>query len=293
MAPTADVSWPYVAPMALVVAAIALVAPVASRLRPRLGTWCLTSLALSGAVAAAGILGGAMLGGLPGGLTLAERLGWCRRMAGHGSRPVAVLAGVLAVLALGNVVRLVRRQRREVAGLGGGSPIQVVNLATPGAFAVPGRPGSIVVTTGLLAVLSTDERRAMFAHERAHLDLHHHRFVRVVSLAAAAVPVLRPLVARVRFATERWADERAADEVGDRSSVADALARAALGGGPHPPAPALGAASLGVAARVRALGVQPRRSRCEPVALVLVVVAAGAAATQSHHLVTMLAHLCA
>jgi len=150
-----------------------------------------------------------------------------------------------------------------------------------------------VVTTGLLAVLSVDQRRAMFAHERAHLDLHHHRYVRAVRLAAAAMPPLRPLVKRVRFTTERWADEHAAREVGDRSFVAQALVRAALGGEEAPPAPVMAAAALGVAARVGALGSEPRRTVWEPVALGAVLAALAGAATQSHHLATMLRHLCA
>ncbi|HVL03359.1 MAG TPA: hypothetical protein VM386_02860, partial [Acidimicrobiales bacterium] len=113
-----------------------------------------------------------------------------------------------------------------------------------------------------------------------------------VRLAAAAVPLLRPLVTWVRFTTERWADEHAARELGDRSSVAKAIIRTALSGDKEPPAPVMAAATLGVAARVRALGSEPRRSVWEPLALTAMLAAVAGAATQSHHLATMLLHLC-
>ena len=138
------------------------------------------------------------------------------------------------------------------------SAIEVVPLALATAFAVPGRPGHIVVSKGTLDCLDVDERRAMFAHERAHLDHHHHhhRYVHLARLAAAAVPIVRPLVQQVRFATERWADEVAAAEVGDRHVVTSAIARAALArhDGVRPPAVAL--SGEGDVARVEAL-LQP------------------------------------
>ena len=286
-------SWTFFVPLALVALTTAVVTPLAHRLRPRAGTWCLTVLAVASTVAAAGSATAIIASGFPGGRRLVERYGWCQQIAGHGSWPAAAAAAVLAVLAAGNVGRVLRLERRELSGLSGGAAVQVVDVSAVGAFAVPGRPGSIVVTTGMLAVLSVDERRAMFAHERAHLDLHHHRYVRAVRLAAAAVPPLTPLVKRVRFTTERWADEHAAREVGDRSSVARALVQAALGGEEEPPMPVMAAATLGVAARVGALGSEPRRPVWEPIALGAMLAAPAGAATQSHHLATMLHHLCA
>ncbi|MFD0504110.1 hypothetical protein ACFQ0G_16340 [Streptomyces chiangmaiensis] len=68
----------------------------------------------------------------------------------------------------------------------------------------------------------------LLAHERAHLAHRHAFLATAVTLAAAADPLLAPVRTTVTFLVERWADERAADVVGDRSTTARALARAAL-----------------------------------------------------------------
>jgi Zn-dependent protease with chaperone function len=91
-----------------------------------------------------------------------------------------------------------------------------------------------VVTTALLAGLRPAERRALFAHERAHLAARHHRFLLIARLAADANPFLRPLRTAVSYTTERWADEEAARTVGDRRTVARAIGRAALISRPAP-----------------------------------------------------------
>jgi hypothetical protein len=108
--------------------------------------------------------------------------------------------------------------------------------ARPDAFAVPGRRyalarryrSQIVVTEGMLAALDPDQRRALLAHERAHLDGGHHRLRAAVELAAAANPLLIPARRTVGYLCERWADESAVAEVGSRKLVADAIATAAL-----------------------------------------------------------------
>jgi hypothetical protein len=85
-----------------------------------------------------------------------------------------------------------------------------------------------VVTTALLDRLRPAERRALFAHERAHLAARHDRFLLTVQLAARANPVLRPLRTAVAYTAERWADEEAARAVGSRRTVARAIGTAAL-----------------------------------------------------------------
>jgi hypothetical protein len=120
-------------------------------------------------------------------------------------------------------------EARRLAGQGRGELI-VVEADEPMAHAVPGRPGRIVVSTGMLAGLAPAERRALLAHERAHLAGGHHLFVAVVDVLAAANPLLRPLTTVIRYTTERWADEVAAGKVGDRSVVAMAVGKAALAG---------------------------------------------------------------
>jgi hypothetical protein len=85
-----------------------------------------------------------------------------------------------------------------------------------------------VVTTALLERLRPAERRALFAHERAHLDARHDRFLLAVQLAARANPFLRPLRTAVAYTAERWADEDAARSIGSRRTVARAIGTAAL-----------------------------------------------------------------
>ncbi|MFD8482155.1 M56 family metallopeptidase, partial [Kitasatospora sp. NPDC059673] len=96
------------------------------------------------------------------------------------------------------------------------------------AYALPGRPPRIVATTGMLAALSAPERAALLAHERAHLAGRHHLLLAAAEYAAACHPALRPLRGALGYHLERWADECAAAEVGDRALTARAIGRAAL-----------------------------------------------------------------
>ena len=139
----------------------------------------------------------------------------------------------------------------------------------------------MVVSTAMLRALPPAERRALLAHEAAHLRHHHHLHVQLAELAAAANPLLRPLAAAVHAGVERWADEEAAAEVGDRALAARPLARAGLaraGAGRHR---VPGAGDAAVAERTRAL-LAPRPAgrrglAAAVVALMLVPVAAATA----------------
>jgi beta-lactamase regulating signal transducer with metallopeptidase domain len=155
------------------------------------------------------------------------------------------------------------------------SELLVLRDDRPIAHALPGRPGRIVVSTAMLAALSPAERRALLAHERAHLSAHHHLFVAAVDVFAAANPVLRPLATTIRFTTERWADEAAARHVGDRSIAAHAVGKAALAGRDLlRPRIALAATTGPVPRRVAALLSDPAR-RPHPITLACMAVAFG------------------
>lgn len=200
--------------------------------------------------------------------------------------PVNVAASVLLVVLLGNGVRVAIRRilalrdaHRTAARDVFGSALLVLRDSRPIAYALPGRPGRIVVSAGMLNELAPAERRALLAHERAHLTNGHHMFVVVADVLAAFNPLLRPLTSVVRYTTERWADESAADVVGDRRIVARAVGKAALAGAVAPPsAVALGATTGPVPRRVGALlAARPQRSGivsvtglCATVACVLV-----------------------
>ncbi|MFE6595077.1 M56 family metallopeptidase [Streptomyces sp. NPDC057781] len=147
-----------------------------------------------------------------------------------------------------------RRARRALAGLPDTS-VAVLPDDVPYAYALPGwRRDRVVVTTALLRCLEPGERRALFAHERAHLAARHHRFLLAVQLASRANPFLRPLRTAVTFTAERWADEEAARTVGSRRVVARAIGKAALVSRGVPVATLAGVATPGpVPRRVAAL----------------------------------------
>ncbi|MGW6417157.1 M56 family metallopeptidase [Streptomyces sp. NPDC055055] len=152
----------------------------------------------------------------------------------------AAIPALLAVLvSCGGAAWRQLRARRRAAGALVGLPatsVAVLPDPIPYAYALPGAvparrgggDGRVVVSTGMLAGLSSAERRALFAHERAHLAGRHHRYLLAVHLAARANPFLLPLRTAVAYTAERWADEAAAAQVGSRRAVARAIGRAAL-----------------------------------------------------------------
>ncbi|MGW2958589.1 M56 family metallopeptidase [Streptomyces sp. NPDC001220] len=182
--------------------------------------------------------------------------------------PVPEVIGLAACLALAVVVwrvqRAVRAERRTrralrrlCAGHPGDTELVVAASRVPQAFAIPGRPGRILVTSAMLSALAPAERRVLLAHERAHLTHRHGLMVTATTLAAAANPLLGPVRAAVTFLVERWADERAATEVGDRGTTARALARAALSAGRARQSCALNFTDRAVTRRVAALQTSP------------------------------------
>jgi Zn-dependent protease with chaperone function len=143
-----------------------------------------------------------------------------------------VLVGFACTRTVVRHLRVRARARRALAGLPEG-PAEAGDLAvlpdrSPYAYALPGSPGRVVVSTGMLDGLAEDERGALLAHERAHLRHRHHRYLLTTQLAACVNPFLRPLQDAVAFSAERWADEESAQAVGDRRITARAVARAAL-----------------------------------------------------------------
>lgn len=228
------------------------------------------------------------------------------RAAHHGPRVLDSVPAVIAVaVAIGlavatvRVVNALRRRHRvtteqralcETCGVDR-EELVVAPIPHPHAFAVPGRfgrgdagGGQILVTVGMLRALDPAGRRALLAHERAHLTGHHHRQRAIVEIAAALNPMLIPVRAAVAYLVERAADEHAATTVGDRRVAARALATAALAGvapaGAQPGVPpdaALAYSRFGVARRVAALHAPPvPERRLPPILLIaLATVTAG------------------
>ncbi|MGI5410161.1 M56 family metallopeptidase [Streptomyces chartreusis] len=173
-----------------------------------------------------------------------------------GKAAIPALCAVLVACArtLWRHARVRRHAHRALTGLPG-TGVAVLPDVLPYAYALPGgRRDRVVVTTGLLDHLGPAERRALFAHERAHLTERHHRFLLAVQLAARANPFLRPLRTAVSYTAERWADEAAAQAVGSRRTVAHAIGKAALVSRGAPVATLAGFAAPGpVPRRVAAL----------------------------------------
>ncbi|QGG94185.1 M56 family metallopeptidase [Actinomarinicola tropica] len=229
---------------------------------------------------------------------VSDAFGWCRALypGDHGAAPWAgAVAGGLLVAAVVRASRYRGRVRAEHAPFAKVDGLEIIESHEPIAFAVPGRPGGVVIGSTLLGHLDPDERSAVLAHENAHLTLHHHRYVHTVELCAAAFPLLIPLARQVRFATERWADETAAAALGSRRTVARAIARVALMSSNDELSPALAFSGRGTSARVDALlhPVGPRRVEL-PAAVVFatVMTTMAGSSVQAHHLAMFLVHAC-
>jgi Zn-dependent protease with chaperone function len=114
------------------------------------------------------------------------------------------------------LLRALRAAHRQAALLPAGTSPAVLPDPRVQAFALPGRPGRVVLTQGLVEALADDQARAVLAHEHAHLTGRHHRLLAWTRVAAAAQPLLGALPAAVAHDVERWADECAASSVAAR-----------------------------------------------------------------------------
>ncbi|MBL1084629.1 M48 family metalloprotease [Streptomyces actinomycinicus] len=211
----------------------------------------------------------------------------------------AASAGALAVCGWALVrsarhqTRAFRAARAEARGATAAGDVCVVDSPRADAYALPGRPHRVVVTTAMLRTLDGPEREALFAHERAHLQGGHHYFLAAAELAAHCHPALRAVRGTIRLAAERAADEAAAASVGDRRTTARAVARAALAAQAARsarPGVAPGAAGGPVPQRVQALLAAPRAPRAgRAIATLLVActalscIASATAAADVHH----------
>ena len=159
----------------------------------------------------------------------------------HGAQPrpvptvVAVAALVALTLACSRALRTARLRlgtdaalRRICRSCHPDGELAVLTDAAPHAYAVPGRPGRILVSTGLLRSTNATDRRVVLAHERALLRQAHHLLRATTELAAALNPLLIPSRQAVAYLVERAADEAAADTVGSRTVAAAVLVKVAL-----------------------------------------------------------------
>jgi Zn-dependent protease with chaperone function len=289
----------------LVIPALAAVGarPLAEQLPPRTATWLLTLSAVVLAAASCAVLGLLALAAamrLPVFASLGKLSAQAMSRIDPAPVPLGVIAaGLLTAAALsavravwlrGSALVVAHREARSLSG--DGRLLVIVTDDRADAYAVPGRPSRIVVTSGMLDALTEAESAVLLAHERAHTSACHYLFTAAARLSAAANPLLRPLAAAVSYSVERWADEQAALVTGNRHLAARAIAKAALAAaashrGRDAAAHVLAAAgdrdeirrSGSVPRRVNALLGPPPRRRLMLLAVAIAIVAASGLAT--------------
>ncbi|MFI5958690.1 M56 family metallopeptidase [Cryptosporangium sp. NPDC051539] len=209
-------------------ALVGLLAPrLARRVHPGTATWCLTLVAVGVAAATA-------IGVAAAAVAIARPALWDVPVDPD-KLAVLLLVGLPLLAAAAAVVPVAWSAVRDLLAAQGtwrrAKPVNgvlIVDDPDPEAYAVPGRPGLVVMHTGLLDALGPVEQRVVLAHERAHLDRRHYVHVLLVRVATWLNPLLRPLTASISEQVERWADEDAARAVDDRTVAARAIAKAAL-----------------------------------------------------------------
>jgi Zn-dependent protease with chaperone function len=276
-------------------------------LSPRLGlaAWLTAMVSvLAGLMAALGLLARAAISGWPVfARTVCESVSaqTCpsavyRSAAYELGLAIAALLGGIALILLGwRYGRSLRRAsirtraHAEAARITG-HPVEgrntafVLDVKQPAVYCVPGRPPTIVLTTGALMVLDPQQLTAVLAHERAHLAGRHHLLLAVTRSLAGLAPGV-PLFARgtseVARLAEMRADDVAARRGGRRTLLAALLAMGAGAAAAATPAGWLAAAGGIVATRVQRLAEPPSPARwmCYGLALTALTLAIAAAST--------------
>ncbi len=256
--------------------AVAVLAPrIGPLVQPPLATRLLTGASVAIALAVLWVLGlsaGTVLGQIP----VVARVGeWSPQLLAA-EDPVPRWAAISCLLAaaygLAAGTRCLAAQltgllaiRRTLADTRAAGALIVLDDARGVAFATPVRGGRVVVSTGMLRALEPDERQALLAHEFSHRQHGHYWWVAAARVSAAICPILTPTARRVAQSAERWADEDAASQVGDRMIVARALARAALHTSAAPtPAGTVAGTGGPLVSRVEAMFAPPPRRRLAP-----------------------------
>lgn len=117
-----------------------------------------------------------------------------------------------------------------------GTPLVLVRDPRPAAWCCPGRYRAVYVTEGAATSLSGAAFEALVAHESAHLERRHHRYIFGADVAgrlAARVGLLRSMRAQVRLLVELEADDVAVGRHG-RKAVMRALLAVSIPGGSLP-----------------------------------------------------------
>lgn len=187
--------------LGLMAAAASVIVAVASTLEDSASSVPRALLATLGGWVALGIVGGVAL----------------MVAAGSGDVGDASRRNRSALLALPHVAQALDRK----------TELRVCASPDPFACSVPSTRGTVVVTTGLIELLTPAQLRAVVAHERAHLAGHHHLALRLADLDLACVPrsaAAQRFRSATGFLVELIADDRAARTAG-AVHLANALVR--------------------------------------------------------------------
>lgn len=169
-------------------------------------------------------------------------------------RPFGAIIGIASLIAaLAGTIRagrvLAHHRRLRCTDT---CPVEFIDTDEVYAYTLPGPARTIAISDGLRNALDDNEFNVVMAHEQAHARHRHDRYKLLALLTTAFIPPIAPVMARLDFYLERWADEEALDHTGaERRLAARTIAKVALAG--PSPQPALGIADHGVAARATAL----------------------------------------
>lgn len=206
---------------------------------------------------------------------------WAALRASYSTTAGAALGGVGLTLGVGLlmrvgfcVIRSVRRASRHAGryaamlGLLGESAAAhgavVVTHDVPAAFCLPGRCGTVVISSAAVAALTDAELAAVMAHEKAHQRGRHHLLLAVVDgigQSFGRVPLLRDCQAQVRYLLELLADDAALGRT-DRLTLAQALVSFAAAGATAP-AGAMAVATGALPRMRRLLAPRAHLSACQ------------------------------
>jgi Zn-dependent protease with chaperone function len=271
----------------VLIASFGVIAPAASRrVRPGLAMWMLSAGGLALAVCEVAAISVVVALGAGQLAPLAHLGHWSARSVGLDSpfqRWSIWMAVILLTAAISRAVIASWTQGRrlwEAWSACRALPQGLIVLADddPFAYSVPGWPGRIVVSRGMLRGLDVPSRKALLAHEQTHLAERHDLHQLAAAVARALNPLLFRSPAALNLACERRADEVAARVVGDRRTVARAIAAAAC---PEVAILAWAATGADVPLRVEALLSPPRSGRLISALLVAALLLSVAGSTAS------------
>lgn len=151
-------------------------------------------------------------------------------VAGYASLVIAIAVPGSLAFGIGKLMSR-RRSLRAEPWLGehkliDGVDVVVLPTRAELAFSLPGSPPQILVSEGLIGILSARELRSVLEHEAAHIRFHHSRYLLVVAALAPLFGRVKPIrssLDSLELAIECWADAAASVTDSDRRFTRNAL----------------------------------------------------------------------